>query len=276
MVSAGASKARAFRKWLAVFIVFASVALYAYFYQYDPFPEGVTDIVTGGMIVAAALAAAVVASMAWSRYGKGTPPRLIWLHYSVAMWGWAVGEVIWLYEYLTDGNYQLGPADIFWVASYFAFTVALYRQYALIYRPARAAGLGFLGLSVLAVLMFTYLYAIWLSGTYNQKILTLEILVNAFYAMGDAGLAAGALWLVFLFRDGALGRPWIGLALFAFSDLLYSWLETSGLYAWSVEEGNLLTTVTDTTYLAAYLVVAFGCFMQWLLLSYGPRLKYDA
>jgi hypothetical protein len=213
--------------------------------------------------------------MVWRHYGKGTPPRRTWMHFTLALWGWAIAEWVWLYEYWIDGAYILGPADYFWVASYFFFLAALYGQYYLIYRPKPQVGAGYLVLSILAVLAFSYLYANWLSGSSGQTI-TSEILVNAFYGVGDVALVIGALWLVIAFRQGALGRPWIGLVVFGFSDLLYSWLETSGLYAWSLAEGNPLTTITDVTYLAAYLVIAFGCYMQWLLLSYGPRFKYDS
>jgi hypothetical protein len=271
MVSTG-FQSRNRRKWLAVFIVFASLAAYLYLYQADPFPEGITDLVTSGMICAAAFAAAIVSTRVWMRYGKETPSRRIWMHYFLGLLGWAVAEAIWLYEYAVDGNYVLGPADPFWVVSYLFFVAALYGQYVLIYRPARSSSLAFLALSIVASFMFTYLYALWLSGT-NDRDISLEILVSAFYAIGDMGLVIGALWLVFVFRDGALGRPWIGLVVFAFSDLLYSWLETSGLYAWSIAESNPLTVITDATYLAAYLAVAFGCYLQWLLLTYGPRMK---
>jgi hypothetical protein len=103
----------------------------------------------------------------------------------------------------------------------------------------------------------------------------LEIFVNAFYAVGDVALGLGALLIAYAFRNGALGRPWLGLLIFAFSDLLYAWLEASGLYAWSIAEGNILTTITDATYFGAYLAIAFGCYLQLILLSHGPRLKHD-
>jgi hypothetical protein len=274
MYSTTITKPRRLRIWIAIWLAIAFTGLYVYLYQTDPFPAGVTDLVTSGMVVMAALAAAVISILIMRRYGRNSPPRLVWLNFSLALWGWAIAEAVWTYEYAIDGAYALGPADVFWVISYFFFIAALYRQYTLIYRPTRLVRVAYLLLSIVAVLIFTYLYALWLSGTNDQPLDT-ETLVNAFYVAGDSGLAIAALLLTFAFRDGALGRPWIGLVVFAFSDLLYSLLETSGLYTWSIAGGNLLTTISDTSYLAAYLVVAFGCYLQWLLLFYGPRLKYD-
>lgn len=267
---------RRFRIWLGLAFVVVSVGLFFYFYQADPFPEGIADYVTTGMIVLASIIAACTATIIVSYYGKGTPPRSIWLYFALALWGWAIGETIWAVEYFRGGPEaaQVSAADVFWVISYFLFIVSLYRQYNLIYRPARRIALSYLALAILAVIVFTYLYGIWLIGSslHSDR---LEIFINAFYAVGDIALALGAFVIAFAFRSGALGRPWLGLIVFAFSDLLYAWLESSGLYAWSIAEGNMLTTITDTAYFAAYLVIAFGCYLQLILLSHGPRLKHD-
>jgi len=124
------------------------------------------------------------------------------------------------------------------------------------------------------VLLFSYLYGLWLLHG-NPQAHQWETFVNAFYGIGDLALALGALLLAYTFRSGALSRPWLGLVIFAASDLLYSWLESSGLYAWSIGTGNALTTISDTTYFAAYLIIAIGCYSQWLLLAQGPRLSYE-
>lgn len=269
-------KTRRSRIWIALALVVGFIGLYLYFYQANPFPDGIADFVTSGMVVLAALTSAVVSALVARRYGKGTPHRLIWTHFSLALWGWAIGEAIWTYEYVTGGQEaaELSSADVLWVACYFLFIVSLYRQYVLIYRPERRVALSYVALSTAAVLIFSYLSGLWLIGS-SPEADRLATFVNAFYAVGDSALAIGAFLIAFAFRDGALGRPWMGLLVFAFSDLLYAWLESSGLYAWSIEQGNILTTITDTSYLAAYLVIAFGCYLQLILLSYGPRLKYD-
>jgi hypothetical protein len=252
----------------------AFLASYSYFHFAAPFPGKTTDLLTNGMVTLASVSAAVMGVRVWRRYGKSTPPRGIWWNFMAALWGWAIAELIWLFEYAIGGEAlaRFSIADVFWVVSYVFFLSALLRQYLLIYRPQRIISASYLILSLVASLMFTFLYAIWLANT-NNRPLDLNTLVHTFYPIGDFALALGALLLAVAFRDGALGRPWLGLLVFAFSDLMYSLLEASGLYAWSVVGGNLLTTITDVIYMAAYIAIAFGCYLQYLLLSYGPRLK---
>ncbi len=61
-----------------------------------------------------------------------------------------------------------------------------------------------------------------------------------------------------------MARPWAGLFVFALADVLYAWLVESGLYATSAETGNLLSLIADTSYIAAYLVIALG-FLSFFL-----------
>lgn len=264
------------RIWSGMVVVLLVLGVYVFIYQTDLLPTGWADMLTSGMVVVAAIAAAVTASLVTRYYTTGTPLRLIWLHFSLALWGWAIGESIWMAEYMSGGSdaAHLSPADVFWVLSYILFILSLYRQYNLIHRPARRKGLLFLAASLAIVLVITFVSGYWLTLS-NPQADRLETYVNTFYAVGDIALAIGALLIASAFRAGALGRPWLGLVVFSVSDLLYAWAETSGFYAWTIAQGNLLTTVIDTTYLLAYLVVAFGCYLQLILLSYGPRLKHD-
>ena len=104
----------------------------------------------------------------------------------------------------------------------------------------------------------------------------IDTLVNAFYPAGDLTLALAAIWLTRNFQGGALGRPWIGLLVFAFADLMYAWLQLSGAYAWSLEQGSLLSGFSDIVYFSAYLILGIGSFSQWLFLKYGLRSPSEA
>jgi hypothetical protein len=263
---------RNFRIRMAIGTAVLLVALYCYLYLAKPFAANVLDLATTGMIVLAALAAAILGVLVWFCYGAASPPRRVWSSYALALCGWVLAECIWMYEYTMGRADSIGPADVFWVVSYAFFAAAMYHQYVLIYRPPRRVGAAFLVFCILAMLIFTWLFAVWLAGTVGRG-LDVDTLVPAFYAVGDFAIALAALLLAFSFRNGALGRPWLGLLFFAFSDFLYAWLDISGLYSWSVAQGNTLTLLTDALYFVAYLVVALGCYLQWLLLSYGPRLK---
>jgi hypothetical protein len=263
-------------QWVVISSLFvALMSIFLYFYIAEPFPNGGSDIATSSLTVLAAVAAAWVATYVWRFYGKGSPPRSVWGFFMLALWGWAIAEVIWMVEYIVGGEElaRFSIADAFWVVSYFFFLASLFRQYVLIYRPPRLTQFSYLALVSVAGLLFSYLYGLWLLHA-NPQADWRETYVNAFYAVADIALALGALLLAFTFRSGALGRPWLGLVVFTVADLLYSWLEASGLYAWSIASGNVLTTVTDSVYFAAYLVIAIGCYSQWVLLTYGPRLNH--
>ncbi len=271
MYSAELMKQRNRQIWIAIALGVVAVFLFVFFYIADPFPPGMTDLVTTGMTTFAALIAAVVSSLVWRRYGKKSAPRRVWLPFSIALWLWFIAEAIFFYRYAIDGDYVFSPADFFWVVAYLFFAVALFHQYAIIYRPRRIVGVAYFVLAFLAAALLTYLYALWLASLSDGK-MDLETVVNAIYVVGDFSLALGALLLVAIFRDGAMGRAWLGLVAFTFSDLLYSLLEALGLYSWRLNQGDTLTLLSDSTYFAAYLIVAFGCYLQWILLSYGPRL----
>jgi uncharacterized membrane protein YhhN len=63
--------------------------------------------------------------------------------------------------------------------------------------------------------------------------------------------------------QGLLGRPWqyivVGLLLFALSDLIYVYGEWNEMYATG---SNVLSGITDTVYLAAYMVTISGAHRQ--------------
>lgn len=271
-MQAGDSKQRNLKKWSALLAVILLVSVFFFLYEASPFSEAVTDLITVNMTNLAALTAAWIATRIWRSYGPSTPLRRIWLEYALALWGWAIGELVWSYQYFTDGAYLFGPADFFWVASYVLFVMALYHQYGLIYRPNKKRAAVAFTITNLMALGLAYLFAGWLAR-FNHHPLDGQVLVNGFYVVGDFCLAGASLWLAFTFRDGALGHPWYGLLVFAFADLAYALLEISGTYSYSYASGNLLTSITDTLYFGAYLALALGCYLHILLLQYGPRVK---
>ena len=182
-----------------------------------------------------------------------------------------IAEAVWLYLYVSGGNYRLGLADVFWVVAYVFFASALFHQFLAIHRSLQR-GIIILVVCVLGTLIGAYAFASWLASVYGRPI-DLDVLVNTFYGVGDLFLAMAALQLSVLFRSGALGRPWIGLLIFALSDSIYAWLDISGVYTWSVGLGNSLVLIKDLSYFAAYIAIALGCYLQYLLLTYGPRYK---
>jgi hypothetical protein len=210
--------------------------------------------------------------LTWGLYEKNDAPRRIWGFFAFGLWLWVMGEVTWGYQNLTlpNGEVPIGVSDVFWVVAYYFLGQALLSQYQLLVRPTKSELTKrvvwvVLFLAVVFVLIFSVL--LWLDISAN----VVDTLVNAFYPAGDITLALAAIWLTRNFQGGALGRPWIGLLVFTFTDLMYAWLQLSGAYAWSLDQGNLVSGFSDIIYFSAYLVLGIGSFSQWLFLKYGLR-----
>ncbi len=205
-------------------------------------------------------------------YEPTDAPRRIWGYFAFGLWLWVLGETTWSYWNLTlpNGEVPVGVPDVFWISAYYFLGQALLSQYQILVHPTQAE----LRSRVITSLLFLAISFALIFGVLEWFALSSSIgdtLVNAFYPAGDLTLALSAIWLTRHFQGGALGRPWIGLLVFAFSDLLYAWLQLSGAYAWSLDKGNWVSGFSDIVYFTAYLVLGLVLVSQWLFLKYGLR-----
>jgi hypothetical protein len=186
------------------------------------------------------------------------------------LWLWTVAELIWGYLNVTQGEVPEGISDVFWISAYFFFGHALVVQYRILAHPSKLQlwRLVFFSLLLLLVL-YVLVYRVLTAGIGEP--VNFGTAINSFYPAADFLLALVAFWLARHFRGGAFARPWLGLLAFSFADLLYAWMEYSGLYAWSIDQSNVLSTITDIVYLAAYLILGLSIFSQWVFLKYGMR-----
>ena len=181
----------------------------------------------------------------------------------LGVWMWAVGEAIWYYYYLTVGEVPSPSlSDLAWTIGYVFFTIAFYNQYKIFFRPkenlARGIALATWAATLLAAALLYWAFGQPGSGAY----------LDYFYPVADFAFGVFAVHTLWIFRGGALARPWLGLFVFTFSDAAYTWAEQSGLYAWSVSTGNPLSLAVDLAYLAAYLILAIGLLGQYVLVHY--------
>lgn len=256
--------------WLAVSLAIIFTLVYFMIYWYQPFSEYWNNLLSNLFTEIASLVCAVLATMVWTIYDKADAPRSVWGYFAVGLWLWFAGEVTWAYLNMTVGEVPIGWQDVFWTVSYFFFGHALIRQYRILRQPHNKDLLTHILVGCAASLIMTYaIYLVVVSKTETQN--GLAAVVNSFYPAADLTMAVIALWLARHFSGGAFSRPWIGLLVFTVADFMYAWLETSGMYAWSTAQGNLLTTIADVLYLVAYLVLALGLLYQWLFLKYGLR-----
>ena len=263
--TAGQSSARL--KWLAIIAAVGLTAVYSYIYFVEPFDVFWNNLLSDGLSVFASLLSAIAATMVWAYYDKTDYPRKFWRYFAIGLWLWFVGESIWAYLNMTIVEVTVGPHDIFWIISYYFIGRTFLLQYQILRRPTTRALLGLAVAMLVLVFVLTLAVSVFLSGSSD----TFETLINAFYPAADFVLVLSALWVTSSFQGGALGRPWIGLLIFCVSDLMNAWLQYSGIYAWSLDQGNLLSSISDIIYFAAYLVLALGAFSQWRFLKYGLR-----
>ncbi len=257
---------------LAIIAAIGLIGVYVVIYFVGPFSAFTNILLADILTVTASVFSAVSATLIWRMYEPTDAPRRIWGYFAFGLWLWVLGETTWSYWNLTlpNGEVPVGVPDVFWISAYYFLGQALLSQYQILVHPTQAE----LRSRVITSLLFLAISFALIFGVLEWFALSSSIgdtLVNAFYPAGDLTLALSAIWLTRHFQGGALGRPWIGLLVFAFSDLLYAWLQLSGAYAWSLDKGNWVSGFSDIVYFSAYLVLGLVLVSQWLFLKYGLR-----
>ncbi len=249
---------------ISIAFMVAILAGYVFVYQNSPFSDDLNKFLLDLADPFAALLAAISVTAVLFYYRKEDKPYPVWLYFILGMWAWVLAESIWSWIDFTSGQSpNIGLPDVFWLIGYGFLTIALRSQYQLVYRTKIAwwkviavwAGI------VLAVL------AVFLA----RVEFTLENFVNYLYPAIDFALCIVSFRLFMAFGGGKLSRPWLGLFVMGVSDFIWAWLQATGQYKASSDAGTWLSVFTDTTYVAAYLILAIGFLMQYLLLRFGPE-----
>lgn len=244
--------------------VLVFIAIYTVIYMQGPFPGIWNDILIDLFPVIAAALTAWLATMIWTRFEQTEIPRHIWRYFAIGLWLWAIAELVYGYLDITTEEVSIGIPDVFWVAAYIFFAHAIFIQYRLLANPEKQELLKRILFAVLfLVILYSLTYLVLVTWVHAPS--GLEAAVDAFYPVADFFLALVAIWLIRHFRGGAFARPWLGLLAFSFTDLLYAWIDTAGIY----EQASHWTTLFDTTYFAAYLILGLGLLSQWAFLKYG-------
>ena len=260
--------------WFGVIGAVVATAGYIYFYQVQPLASPWNDAVLNFSYCIAAGIGAAIATRIWRQFKPTDAPRAVWLHLSLALWTWTAAEAAWAcYALLGTEPPVPSLADAFWMVGYVLLTAALLYQYRPVFHPTPDKERWTIIGVVAAVLVISLLTTLVLRQLVSTEEPWLTTYVNVFYPFGDLAAAVAALILVRAFGWGLWGRPWIALLVFTFSDALYAWLTTTGVYSYLSEQGNLLSMVTDVVYFDAYLIMALACYSQLLLLRHGSRLR---
>jgi hypothetical protein len=241
---------------------------YALLYQYEPFGN-LNRLFLDSITILAALTSAVILSLIVTFFQPGEPPRQIWIYFALALWMWTIGEVVWGgYDLFLGEVPDTTFADLFFFIGYIFFTLAIASQYRLVlFLPGRKVFWVAAGIWLATITATLLVMIVSKSQAFSGEFLAY------FYPIGDLVGGVAALVLVITFRGSALARPWISLLAFVFSDTLYLWATTSGIYVWQGVGGDVgqqwITLAVEMVYLVAYMIMGWGVFQQYLLLRFG-------
>lgn len=248
-----------YRIYAIVVFLFITI-LYAWTYASSPFSETTNSIILNSTTTLSALIVALILTRITFYFHRGEPPRVIWSTFAICMWLWTIAEGIWGYIYITGGEVPaFSLADVLWILGYFALTVSLARQFQLVFFQKYTIIWAVLG-AWLAILVGIETI---LLATHSQA--PFEDFFRYFYVFADSMVGLSALYLVYAFRGRALAIPWLTISSFVVTDILYIRLTETGVYDY-VMSGVSIALLSDTLYVVAYLIVAWGVFEQYLLL----------
>jgi hypothetical protein len=256
---------RRFVLYFSILFTLAILAGYAYVYQFSPFSDEWNNFLIDAADPFVALLGAIAVTAVLLCYDKKDKPYSVWLYFAIGMWAWTFSEIIWAVVYFTSGEVPpLGVWDALWLGGYALFTLALHSQYQLVYQTKIS------GWKLIAIWVGIILLTLAILFLLNTSF-TLENFVNSIYPLLDFALCIASIRLFMTFGGGKLSRPWIGLMVMGISDAAWAWLNATGQYQASSDAGTWLSVFADTTYVAAYLILAIGFLTQYLLLRFGPE-----
>jgi hypothetical protein len=210
---------------------------------------------------------AVLCGILWHHFRKGEVLKKIWGNLWIGLILWTAAEIVYaVYELfiLKDTPYP-SLADVFFVPGFIPIFLALYYRYSsLRIAPSPGAMLA-TGAAFLVVISLSLVFVLGPiirspgSGTPVEQIL------NIVYPVGDLLIVLGALLSMLALAGGELSLPWglIALAclILGVSDSLYSYATWTGVYM-PDNTINPITAVTDISYVAGYITMAFGLYVQ--------------
>ncbi len=218
-----------------------------------------STLITDGLIALIAAVATGFVVFCYRQFEKTEKPGRVWFHFALGVGLWTLGEVLWLvYSMFTDEVPLPSMGDVAWLSGYIFLTTSLLIQYRLIWGIHPRQERQILLLIGSAILVGSALIAY---GTENQD--RMAVFINTMYPLADLALALAALKLAHTFGTGQWGRPWQALLVFALADAVYAWFIELNVYG----ENLILTSLADTIYFAAYIVLAVACYHQYLLVK---------
>jgi hypothetical protein len=259
------------RAWLTPAMIGGLLVLYGGLYLWQPGGATLLLIVTHVLFATFALLASLLALKASRMFEPGVASRRVWLFFGAGMTALTLSEVMWIVYYMVGQPIPYPSiVDVSWGIGFIAVLASLVLQYrALDVQISRRRKLQVLAvyLGVLFVILSVSLSHILSSP---GEVAVMQLLVSAYYLVGDLGAAFLATLTLVYFGRGLVGRPWrymlLSILLFAVGGLAFSYGTWTSTYATG---SNFLSGLSDVSYLAAYMLAAAGGYSQLTLRLYS-------
>jgi hypothetical protein len=255
------------RAWLTPTTISGLLIVYSGLYLWQPGGAEALLVVTHVLFAVFALLASILALKASQMFEPGVASRRVWLCFGAGMTALTISELLWLvYYFLGQPIPYPSIVDISWGIGFISVLASLVLQYrALGVQISRRIKLLVLAayLGVLVVILGLLLSHILANP---GEVAVMQLLVSAYYLIGDLGVAFLATLTLVYFGKGLVGRPWrymlISILLFAAGGLAFSYGTWTSTY---VTGSNFLSMMSDVGYLSAYLLAAAGGYSQLTL-----------
>lgn len=232
---------------VGLILLYAFQGYYPEFISY--FSNAFPPIIAGATVI--------VSGVSLERYWRKAKGRfpIVWLYFTCGLFLWFMGEAVWAGYTLILGVELPYPsaADVFWVAGYIPFFIALYLY-------VKLFGNALTRKNVAAVMAVTVTLTVAVTATLLAPILGAEedlvtITMDFTYPILDLSLLSVALLGLIIFWKGKLGKSWLlinaAIMMDVCADILFSYTTAQGIYY----SGHMLDLLFDLSYL--FFLMAF-------------------
>jgi hypothetical protein len=184
-----------------------------------------------------------------------TRPGLISVIISIGLALWALAESAWLYyEWVGEAPFP-SVADVFYIAGYFPFAIALLlniRTIRVKFKPPTLVL--WIALSIITFVAITLVAIIPIA----QAGITTDTIISMVYPFEDFIIIALALVILLKFRSGEIAKPWgllvLGFFLEAIGDIWFAYAENTGTYSAPYHPLDMVLTLAYVTIIASGLL----------------------
>jgi len=209
---------------------------------------------------------------------KDVVTRRMWAGMGLGFFSWALADTIWSYYDIVlqqDIPYP-SLADLFWGVAYLFFFIPLVaRLRHLPVQPTPVQKRIVWGVVIFWTVL-TSVVVLYPIAMHFETSRFWEGILNIFFPTSDAVIAILATMLLILLGKGRFSLSWrwifVGLSVMTVSDLFYSYATWRGLY-YPDDQANFMSVWIDATYIAAYLISAFGVQIYRDIAASGKPIK---